>query len=94
MYFVREQYARGAENSKVFIPLLFTHYTQHGIDHERAKRHFELLKKDPYRYLYDSTSDEAVQKLKKAAQQPNGYKIYVNILPKIWAPPLHLRTQI
>ena len=94
MYFVREYYSRGDETNGKNIPLLFTHYSQYGVDLEKAKRHYELIKKDPYRYLYDTTNDEHVQKLKIAAKQPGGYRIYVNILPKVWTAPNHLRNQI
>ncbi len=94
MYFVREQFARGAENNKTFIPLLFTHYSQNGVAIERAKRHYELLKRDPYRYLYDTTTEAHVQKLKMAARQPDGFRIYVNILPNTWIPPRHLKNHI
>lgn len=94
LYFVREYYARGTENGKIFIPLLFTHYSTNGVETERAKRHYELLKKDPYRYLYDSSKITDVQKLKIAAKQPDGFKIYVNILPDVWTPSRHLKNQV
>src|SRR5437773_1236916 len=94
MYFVREHYSRGLEMNNKTIPLLLTHYSQLGVNNERAKRHYELIKNDSYRFLYDTTNEEHVQKLKIAAKQPEDYKIYVNILPKIWAAPNHLRNQI
>jgi hypothetical protein len=94
LYFAREYYARGRDQRNDSIPILLTHYTQEGVDKERAKRHFELLKKDAYRFLYDSTNEEHVQKLMAAARQPKGYTIYVNILPRTWTAPHHLRSQI
>lgn len=94
MYFVREYYTRGTENNPKLIPFLLTHYSQHGVDNERAKRHFDLVKKDPYRRLYDTTHDDDVKKLFIASKQPVGYKIYLNILPDPWAAPNHLRNQV
>ena len=94
MYFVREYYKRGIEANQKVVPLLFTHYSQYGVDNERANRHYQLIKNDYYRYLYDSSKHDDLQKLKVAATQPEGYKIHVNILPKIWTAPNHLRNQI
>lgn len=94
MYFVREYYARGNETGGKFIPLLLSHYTQQGINAKRANRHFSLIKQDPYRYLYDSINEKDLQKLKIAATQPEGYRIYVNLLPKEWKPPRSLRICI
>ncbi|MBS1621207.1 MAG: hypothetical protein JSS80_06170 [Bacteroidetes bacterium] len=94
LYFVREYYERGVENNSAIIPVLFTHYPQYGVDAEKAKRHFSLIKKDPYRYLYDSGCDEHIKKLTIAAQQPAGYKIYVNIFPDQWTAPVHLRNRV
>lgn len=86
MYFVRQQYVRGnfIYESKDTTSLLFTHYAHHEIDKERAERHMRLLMKDPYRFLYDSTNEEHRIKLLTAATQPNGYRIYINLLPKKW----------
>jgi len=85
MYFVRQHYPRGIphEDGKV-VSLLLTHYILHETDKERADRHMRLLMKDPYRFLYDSTDSEHFEKLKIAATQPHGYRIYVNLLPKKW----------
>ena len=86
MYFVRQQYRRGnflGEN-KGATSLLLTHYAHHEIDKERAVRHMRLLMKDPYRFLYDSTNEKHKIKLLTAATQPNGYSIYINLLPKKW----------
>lgn len=94
MYFVREYYPRGVEDDQKIIPLLFTHYSQHGVDNERAKRHFQLIKNDRYAFLYDTMNAEHTGKLKMAATQPGGFKIYVNVLPKVWAAPDHLKNQI
>ena len=86
MYFVRQNYPRGAGPfaEKGNISLLFTHYAHHDVERERAERHMRLLMKDPYRFLYDSTKEEHLQKLLKVAAQPQGYSIYINLLPKKW----------
>ncbi len=86
MYFVRQQYRRGnfLSENKNTTSLLLTHYAHHEIDKERAERHMRLLIKDPCRFLYDSTNEEHRIKLLTAATQPNGYKIYINLLPKKW----------
>jgi hypothetical protein len=85
MYFVRQQYHRRKdlfhENN---IPLLLTHYARHETDRERAERHMRLLYKDPYRFLYDSHEPSHLEKLYKAALQPDGYRIFINLLPKEW----------
>lgn len=85
MYFVRQHYPRGTpgEHEKT-IALLLTHYSHHEADKERAERHIRLLFKDRYRFLYDSTRPEHLEKLKTAALQPAGYRIYINLLPKQW----------
>lgn len=85
MYFVRQHYPRGLlhEEDKS-IPLLFTHYIHTDTDKERADRHMRLLMKDKFRFMYDSRNPEHLEKLKKAAAQPKGYRIYINLLPKKW----------
>jgi hypothetical protein len=85
MYFVRQHYPRGVPHvDEKIIPLLLTHYIHHETDKERAERHIRLLMKDPYRFLYNSKNPEHVEKLKTAASQPEGYRIYINLLPKKW----------
>ncbi|MCC7402013.1 MAG: hypothetical protein IT214_11070 [Chitinophagaceae bacterium] len=91
MYFIREYYPEEPGNNKTIVPLLFTHYTQQGVDAERAKRHYGLIKGDPYRYFYDTSAVTDMQKLKAAALQPEGYRIYANILPAEWLPPPFLK---
>ena len=95
MYFVRQHYPRGGEpgNPKV-IPLLLTHYIHHDTDRERAERHMRLLMKDKYRFLYDSQLEEHRDKLEMAACQPEGFRIYINLLPKKWKPSEPLKRKI
>ena len=85
MYFVRQLYPRGLNyDEEKIIPLLFTHYANHDVDKERAERHIRLLLKDQYRFLYNSTNEEHLEKIKTAATQPHGYRIYINLLPRKW----------
>lgn len=85
MYFVRQHYPRGInESDDNRVPLLFTHYAFHEVDKERAGRHMRLLWKDPYRFLYDSTNPEHLTKLKIAAEQPAGFRVFINLLPRKW----------
>lgn len=83
MCFVRQSYPRGKKGDA--IPLLLTHYIHHEVDEARAQQHMRLLHHDPYRKRYDSTCSAARQQLEKAAAQPPGYLIYVNLLADNWA---------
>lgn len=95
MYFVRQQYDRGKDiYQNNTMPLLLTHYGHYETDRERAERHMRLLWKDPYRYLYDTTKEEDIHKLKIAASQPEGYRVYINLLPKKWKAPEILKIRI
>lgn len=86
MYFVRQQYPRGQflYDDATTKPILLTHYAGNDVDQERAQRHMRLLMKDPCRFLYDSRNKEHYQKLQAAAMQPDGYRIYINLMPKKW----------
>jgi len=95
MLFVRQLYERGRDAYEDnTIPLLLTHYGHHETDRERAERHMRLLLKDPYRFMYDSTREEDINKLTIAASQPDGYRIYINLLPKEWKAPDRLKIRI
>lgn len=96
MYFVRQQYKRG---NFLYDPpetkaVLLTHYARHDIDKERADRHMRLLMKDPFRFMYDSSNPEHLEKLRRAASQPDGYRVYINLLPKKWKPGEGLKLKI
>jgi len=94
MYFVRQYYDRGINEFDNKIPLLFSHYSHHEIDEERAQRHMRLLKTDKYRFLYDSSNKEDLNKLMIAALQPSGYKIYTNLLLREWTPPKYIKIRV
>jgi hypothetical protein len=95
MYFVRQHYPRGADPAAPdAVPLLLTHYAHHETDLERAERHLRLLKKDRYRFLYNSSDPEHLARLQTAAQQPDGFRVYINLLPKKWKPSEALKRKI
>lgn len=96
MFFVRQEYPRGKfiydeDNTKT---LLLTFYIQNDVDRERAERHMRLLKKDSSRYLYDSRNPGDLQKLFKAARQPPGFRIYINLMETPWKASANLKLKI
>ncbi len=85
LYFVCQYYERGLACPDTHnIPLLLTHYTMDEPGKERAARHIRLLATDRFRFLYDSTNPRHLQQLNKASMQPEGYRIFVNLLPQQW----------
>lgn len=86
MYFVRQEYKRGAflYDPPAVKTFLLTHYPLHEIEKERAERHLRLLLKDPYRFLYDSTNTDHLAKLQSAALQPGGFRVYINLMRSKW----------
>jgi hypothetical protein len=97
MYFVRQCYPRGLnplEDAPHTQALLLTHYSQTAADKERADRHIRLLYNDRFRLLYNSSIPEQAEKLAIAAQQPAGYKVYVNLLPGDWQASSQLKARI
>lgn len=96
MYFVRQHFERGINTAdkKDTIPLLLTHYIHHETDKERAERHMRLLWKDPYRFQYDSSIPAHAEKLRIAATQPKGYKLFINLLPQKWKADEYLKKKI
>lgn len=83
-YFVRQTYARGRDmfdlnNKGAF---LISHYT----DKSKAHIHYQALGGDAHRFFYDLDAPGHLQKLQAAARQPQGYRIYVPLLPKEWKP--------
>jgi len=70
-YFVRSTYNRGFYNG-LKGSFLISHYH----DKFEAERHHNAIQHDVNRFLYDASDTEHVEKLKMAASQPEGYKIY------------------
>ena len=95
-YFVRQSYPRGRDHFDENIKAVFllTYYYEDDIETTRAEMHAGLLKNDPYCFLYDARIPEHRTRLLKAASQPPGYKIYINLLPAKWKAPTFLRDKI
>lgn len=81
-YFTRQTFLRAREpfNDAIKAYFLICHYD----DEFRAREHFDTLKDDPNRFLYDWQNEEHQQKLRAAATQPAGYKIYANVFLPDW----------
>lgn len=78
VHFVRSEFKRGLSSSDkdVKAALLISHYH----DPAEAERHYNAIGHDPYRRLYDARQEADKEKLRIAASQPAGYKIYSRIL--------------
>jgi hypothetical protein len=96
MYFVRQYYPRGhSERDKPgTVPLLFSHYIHYPVELERSLKHFRVIKDDPYRFRYDTTVPGHIEKLRAASLQPEGFKIYTNLLPGKWTVPFSIRKKL
>lgn len=91
---VRQHYPRGNAGNDT-IPLLLTYYYKNNdIDVNRANLHLKQLQEDKYRFLYDTENEEHRKKLLIAAEQPQGYRIFINLLPARWQPSTSLRRKI
>lgn len=81
-YFVRQTFNRARhpfdEGIKGYF--LFCHYESYA----QAKEHYDALVGDPNRFLYDWDNEEHREKLKIAARQPRGYRIYSNTFMPDW----------
>ncbi|RBL88581.1 hypothetical protein [Chitinophaga flava] len=76
--FVRQSYPAGESPSDAHIKevLLITPYKDIGA----ANAHFQHIRFDRRKYIYQSFHPEEVEKLYTAASQPTGYKIYVALI--------------
>jgi len=83
-YFLRQTYKRGKDHfdETTKNAFLITHYN----DLNKARIHFEALSNDGNRFLYDISNDQHLLKLKTAASQPEGYKIFTPLLLEPWQP--------
>lgn len=77
-YFVRQSFARGAEPG--IRSLIYTHYK----DYFRAKEHLDVLAQDASRRLYNWEDSTDREKLRIAAGQPQGFRIYANLFRRDW----------
>ena len=95
LYFVRQYYPRGRDTTdSPTTSILLTHYAHHDTDKERADRHMRLLMNDRYRFLYNSNDPEHRAKLEIAASQPEGFRVYINLLPKKWKPSDQIKKMV
>lgn len=78
VHFVRSTFKRGEEknNPQFKGSFLISHYH----DPAEAERHFNAIRHDVNRFHYDARIPEQLEKLKIAATQPAGYKIYSRIM--------------
>lgn len=81
-YFVRQSYPRGATliDKDIKGYFLISHYSNL---HE-AGQHFEAIKADQYRYIYDWNKEEDQKRLRVAIAQPEGYKIFAAVIMPDW----------
>jgi len=76
--FVRQSYPRGKDHfdTETKEAFLITPYKDIG----EANQHFQHIQFDHRKYVYQVHRNEEVEKLKTAAGQPAGYKVYVDKL--------------
>jgi hypothetical protein len=93
LYFVRQSYPRGIDhtNENQKGAYLITHYREEA----KAQIHFDALGRDKGRFLYDLSNADHLQKLTKAAEQPEGYRIFAALLrEKKWQPGNDMKGKI
>ncbi|MBC9932613.1 hypothetical protein [Chitinophaga qingshengii] len=95
--FVRQSYPAGISTADTHVreAFLLTPYK----DIASANAHFQHIRFDRRKYIYQSFHPEEVEKLYQAASQPAGYKIYVALIdPEHQTPDpaltLHIRRYI
>jgi len=81
-YFVRQTFHRAKHpfDKDVKGCFLLCHYDSYAL----AKEHYDALKDDAYRFLYQWDRDDHQHKLQRAASRPAGYKIYSNTFMPDW----------
>jgi hypothetical protein len=89
-YFVRQTFnrAKGSFDEGIKGYYLFCHYKEHA----QAKEHYDALKNDLNRFLYDWENEEHRKKLEIAAKRPPGYKLFSNTFMPDWE--LHITDRI
>lgn len=92
-FFVRQSYPRGKQplDNKTKEALLITAYT----DFSEVNAHFQAVKLDSRKYVYDIQLAGEKEKLYRAASLPEGYKVFVALLAvKKWKPPILLAPKL
>ena len=100
-YFVRQNFPRGYE-SRLKAAFLLRAYE--AIDQPTAEQHLAALTQqrpdgsgplDPYAFLYDATAQDHLIRLKTAATQPFGYKVFYAAKKGVdWKPPETYREKM
>lgn len=87
--FVRQSYAAGRNDTDTHLREVFliTPYKDIG----EANIHFQQIRFDHRKYIYQTHHPEEIDKLYIAASQPEGYKVYAALLQQeVWQPPLYM----
>ena len=81
-YFVRQRFdrAKNVLDQDTKVCLLLSHYESY----PQAKEHFDALQDDMHRFLYDAEIPEHLHRLQKAAEPPEGYKVFTNTFMPDW----------
>ena len=91
-YFVRQYFPRGYD-ARLKAAFLLRAYEE--IDKATAEQHFTAIANDPYAFLYDVTTQDHIVRLKTAATQPFGYKVFYAAKKGIdWKPPEAYREKM
>jgi hypothetical protein len=84
-FFVRQNFPRGHDGR---LKAAFLLRAYEAIDQPTAEQHLAALQKDPYAFLYDVTIQDHLVRLKTAATQPFGYKVFYAAKKGVeWKPP-------
>ncbi|PSL47555.1 hypothetical protein CLV51_102412 [Chitinophaga niastensis] len=87
--FVRQSYPAGRDHTDTHIKEIFliTPYKDIG----EANQHFQHIRFDHRKYIYQAQHTEEIAKLYVAAAQLSGYKVYAALLQQEeWDPPLYM----
>ena len=91
-FFVRQTFPRGMHEG-LKAAFLFRGYTEE--EKNMAEEHFQSLRHDPNAFLYEANNNMHLEKLRTAARQPSGFKIYyVGKTKWEWRPPPVYQTKI
>lgn len=84
-YFVRQTYPRGMEPGLIAAFLLRAYFAD---EKDMADNHMSTLGTDGNAFLYDTETQDHLEKLEIASSQPFGYKIYYAAKKGLdWQPP-------
>ena len=91
-FFVRQNFPRGHDGR---LKAAFLLRAYEAIDRPTAEQHLAAIHKDPYAFLYDVTVQDHLVRLKTAATQPFGYKVFYAAKKGVdWTPPEAYREKM